>query len=209
MRWRGYYMSTYLREAGTSREPYEIYLDFSLAAGGSEWYFSSINPTKWGKVRAAMRILTGQYDRTIDAKNRIQLPSQLRAAIDSEGERTVLYVTLGEHRNTLSIFTEPAFEEQATRMQTEYMPGPESRRFELQFYALACVVEMDKQGRIVLPDRLRKKARLGEEVFLVGQKNRIDVWNRTDLDRATGIDWEGDDWPDWQGFLRMRPSETE
>lgn len=154
-----------------------------------------------------MPIFTGQYERTIDAKNRIQLPSQLRAAIDPVGERTVLYVTLGEHRNTLSIFTEQAFEQLAARMETEYMPGPESRRFELQFYALSSVVEVDKQGRIVLPDRLRKKARLGEEVFLVGQKHRIDVWNREDLDRATGIDWEGDEWPDWQGFLRMRPAE--
>jgi DNA-binding transcriptional regulator/RsmH inhibitor MraZ len=66
-------------------------------------------------------------------------------------------------------------------------------------------VDIDKQGRFVLPDRLVKKARLGSEVFLVGRKQRIDVWNRTDLDRSMGIDWEGDEWPDWQGFLRMRP----
>jgi MraZ protein len=155
-----------------------------------------------------MPIFTGQYERTIDAKNRIQLPSQLRAAIGSGGEKTVLYVTLGEHRNTLSIFPEPAFEALASRMETEYLPGPESRRFELQFYALSTTVEMDKQGRIVLPERLRKKAGLGEEIFLVGQKSRIDVWNRSDLDRATGIDWDGDDWPDWQGFLRMRPADS-
>jgi MraZ protein len=155
-----------------------------------------------------MRIFTGQYERGIDAKNRIQLPSQLRAVIDPERNGSTLYVTLGEHRGTLSIFTERGFEELAARMETEYMPGPESRRFELQFYALTSSVEMDKQGRLVLPERLRTKARLGDEVFLVGQKNRIDVWNRTDLDRATGIDWEGDDWPDWQGFLRMRPADS-
>ncbi len=156
-----------------------------------------------------MRIFTGQYDRTIDAKNRIQLPSQLRAAIDPERDGEGLYVTLGEHRGTLSIYTERQFEERAARMETEFIPGPESRRFELQYYGLASYVEMDKQGRIVLPDRLRRKARLGEEVFLVGQKYRIDVWNREDLNRSLGIDWEGDDWPDWQGFLRMRPRESE
>jgi MraZ protein len=154
-----------------------------------------------------MRVFAGQYERTVDAKNRIQLPSQLRAAIESDQEKTALYVTLGEHRNTLSIFTEQGFDELAARMETEYMPGPETRRFELQFYSLSSPVEMDKQGRIVLPERLRKKAGLGEEVFLVGQKNRIDVWNRADLDRTLGIDWESDEWPDWQGFLRMRPAE--
>lgn len=154
-----------------------------------------------------MQIFTGQYDRTVDVKNRIQLPSQLRAAIEPERDGSGLYVTLGEHRGTLSIFTERAFEELAARVETEFMPGPESRRFELQFYSLASHVDMDKQGRVVLPERLRKKARLGEEVYLVGQKRRIDIWNRTDLDRSMGIDWEGEDWPDWQSFVRMRPSE--
>ena len=153
-----------------------------------------------------MRVFTGQHERTIDAKNRIQLPSQLRAAIDSERDGDGLYLTLGEHRGTLSIFTERGFEELAARMETEFMTGPESQRFELQFYALASRVDLDKQGRFVLPDRLVQKARLENEVFLVGQKHRIDIWNRKALDRAMGIDWESEDWPDWHRFLRMRPA---
>ena len=154
-----------------------------------------------------MRIFTGQFDRSIDAKNRIQLPSPLRAAIDPEHNGSGLYITLGEHPGTLSIFPQEHFEELAARVETEFMPGPESQRFELQFYALASYVEMDKQGRIVLPERLRKKAGFTEEVFLVGQKYRIDVWSRAELDKSMGIVWEGEGWPDWQGFLRMRPAE--
>ncbi len=154
-----------------------------------------------------MPVFTGQYERTIDAKNRAQLPSQLRAAIDSERDGAGLYITLGEQRGTLSIFTERGFEELASRMETEFMSGPESRRFELQFYALASRVEVDKQGRFVLPDRLVKKAGLRQEVYLVGQKHRIDIWNREELERSMSIDWEGDDWPEWQGFLRARPRE--
>ena len=152
-----------------------------------------------------MSVFTGQYERTIDSKNRVQLPSRLRAGIDPEREGTGLYVTLGEYRGTLSLFSEGGFQELVSRIETEFMPGPESRRFELQFYALASHVEMDKQGRLVLPDRLVKKARLQEEVYLVGQKYRIDLWNRGDLERSMGIDWAGEDWPDWQGFLRARP----
>jgi MraZ protein len=89
-------------------------------------------------------------------------------------------------------------------MGTEQMPGTESRAFELQFYALASFVDLDNQGRFVVPERLRAKARLADEVFLVGQKNRIEVWNREDLNRTMGIDWDGDQWPDWQKFLRMK-----
>jgi len=152
-----------------------------------------------------MRFFTGQHDRAIDDKNRIQLPSQLRGTIDAEQDGSGLYVTLGEHRGTLSIFTERGFESLASRIETEFMPGPDAQRFELQFYALASRVEPDKQGRFVLPERLMKKARIGKDVTLVGQKNRIDLWNRTDFDKSIGIDWDGDDWPDWQGFMRARP----
>jgi len=153
-----------------------------------------------------VRFFTGQHERTIDDKNRIQLPAQLRAGVHPERDGAGLYVTLGEHRGTLSIFTERGFEELASRIETEFMPGPEAQRFELQFYALASRVELDKQGRFVLPDRLVTKARLNRDVVLVGQKNRIDLWNRTEFDRSIGIDWEGDAWPDWKGFLRARPN---
>jgi MraZ protein len=88
------------------------------------------------------------------------------------------------------------------------MPGPDSRRFELQFYGLASFVDIDKQGRFVVPDRLRKKAALGTELFLLGQKDRIEVWNRDALERSLAIDWDGDAWPDWQGFVRMKPQQS-
>ena len=154
-----------------------------------------------------MRIFIGQHDRAIDSKNRLQIPSQFRAAIDPAQGGAGFYVTLGESPRTLSIYPERYFEELAGRVETEYMPGEESRRFELQFYALASHVVMDGQGRIVLPDKLRRKARLEGDVCLVGQKHRIDVWDREALNRSLGVDWEGDDWPDWQRFTRMRPGE--
>ncbi len=153
-----------------------------------------------------MRLFAGQFERTIDAKNRVQLPAQLRSVVDPDQAGAALYVTLGESNGTLAIFTARGFEDLASRMETEYSTGPDARRFELQFYAMASPVDIDKQGRLVLPDRLRRKAGLGEEVFLIGQKNRIEIWNRAALDRAMGIDWEGEDWPQWQSFLRKRPS---
>jgi len=152
-----------------------------------------------------MRYFTGQFERTIDEKKRIQLPAQLRSAIDEERDGCLLYVTLGEHAGTLSIFTEKGFETVAARTETEFQPGPDALRFELQFFGLTSSVEMDKQGRFVLPDHLFKKARLGTDVVLVGQGTRIDVWDPAALERSMGIDWAGDQWPNWQSYLRNRP----
>ncbi len=153
-----------------------------------------------------MRFFTGQYDRSIDGKKRIQLPSQLRQIIDPDRVGASLYITLGEQRRTVSIFTVDGFEALAERTETEFQPGPESRRFELQFFALASPVDMDKQGRLVLPSRLVTKAQFSEDVVLVGQMNRIDIWDPEELERSLGIDWDGDEWPDWQGFTRRRPA---
>lgn len=153
-----------------------------------------------------MRFFTGTYERTIDEKNRIQIPSQLRAPIDPERDGTALYVVLGEEPGTLCVYTERSFEELGTRVATERMPSNEAKRFELQLYSLASRVELDKQGRLVLPERLVRKAGLKDDVLLVGRKWRMEIWGRQRFEASLGIDWEGDAWPDWSGFLRMSSS---
>lgn len=153
-----------------------------------------------------MQVFTGQFDRTVDAKNRIQLPAPLRAAINPKKDGPGLYITLGERRGTLSIYTERAFEALSARLETEFEADENAQRFELQFYGLTNRVDVDAQGRFVVPEKLLRKARLREQVVLVGQKFRIDVWSPAELDRAMGIDWEGEDWPDWPRHLRRRPS---
>jgi len=156
-----------------------------------------------------MQLFAGLHERTIDSKNRIQLPSELRDAMEVPHGVGAVYVTLGEDRGTLAVYTVDGFETLARRMETEYMAEPESRRFELQFYGLAHRVDVDKQGRLVLPERLRRMARLNKEVYLIGIKHRIEVWDRAMLEQAMEIDWTGGRWPEgWPKYTRMRPRET-
>jgi MraZ protein len=155
-----------------------------------------------------MKLFIGEYERNIDKKNRIQIPAQLRSVVAAAPEDVRFYVTLGEFPQTLALYPEQVFEDLANRIETEYIPGERSRKFELQFYSLASHVALDTQGRLVLPERLRRKAKLGDEVLLAGQKHRVDIWNRAAYEATLGIDWDGDDWPDWQPFVRMRPGGT-
>ena len=155
-----------------------------------------------------MRIFTGQHERNIDDKNRVQLPQQFRTAIDPEQDGEGWYVTLGHHPRTLSLYTARTFEDRAAGIKTEDMSDQDALRFEMQYFGLAEHVESDKQGRIILPEKLKKKARLQKDVYLIGQKIRIDIWNREDFDRQLGIDWEGDQWPDqWRTFIRGGPKD--
>lgn len=150
-----------------------------------------------------MRIFTGQHERNIDQKNRVQLPTLFRSAVDPEHDGEGWYVTLGHYRHTLSLYTAKTFEDRAAEMKTEDMSDEEAMRFELQYFGMAEYVESDKQGRIILPERLMEKATLSRDVYLIGQKIRIDIWNREEFDRALGIDWKSDEWPDqWRRFVR-------
>ncbi len=154
-----------------------------------------------------MRVFVGSYPKSLDDKKRLQIPSQFCKVIHDgkEADKTRLYVTLGREEKTLSIFTEERFEAFVRRMETEYIPGPGPRKFELQFYAMTRQVEMDKQGRLTLPDDLAKKASLGSDMMLVGLKDHIVVWNRERFDAALGEDLEGDTWPDWEPYLWSKP----
>ncbi|MCP4247862.1 MAG: hypothetical protein GY778_12510 [bacterium] len=144
---------------------------------------------------------TGHHDRTIDSKNRLQIPSQFRNAIDPERDGAAFYVILGERRRTLSMVTERQFNELAARMQTEFMSGSDSLDFEQRFYSSASKVEADKQGRVVLPDFLTARAGIAGDVVLAGAKYRIDIWLKEEFDAFMGTDWQHD-WPNWQRFLR-------
>ena len=142
----------------------------------------------------------GHYERTLDAKNRLQVPSQFRQAADA-GEKGGWYVTLGERRHTLSLVTVAQFEAMCRLVQTKSIPGQDSLDFEQRFYSTTAYVDMDKQGRVVLPEYLTKMAQIEGEVILAGAKIRVDVWRKQDFEKLLGIDWEHD-WPDWQRFLR-------
>jgi MraZ protein len=152
-----------------------------------------------------MAVFAGTHDRTIDSKGRIQLPAQFRAEIDEKIDGKGIYLQLGEIPQTLSLYTVRELREIAQRARTKFTPGIELRRFEAQFWGSASLVEIDSQGRFVIPEKLRKKARLGEEVYLVGADYRIDIWNRSHFERDAGIDWEGEGWPDWQHILHQPP----
>lgn len=157
-----------------------------------------------------MVLFTDHYERTIDDKNRVQLPAQFRAVLGPDKQTSIVYVVLGERPGTLSIFPENGFLELSARVETEFIPGPDALEVEFDLFAWASRIEVDSQGRFTFPDKSLKRAKLGKEIALVGQKHRIDVWDRALFDRRSEgvpMEWEGH-WPNWRGFLRQRPSGT-
>ena len=114
----------------------------------------------------------GRYNHTIDPKGRLSIPSKYREILGDEfvvskGMDGCLFVYANEDWN--------AFEQKLTSLP---LINKEARQFARFFLAGAAQVELDKQGRILLPANLREFAGLDKDVVLVGVGSRIEIWSK-------------------------------
>ena len=130
-------------------------------------------------------VFTGTHDHTIDKKNRLAIPADVRAKIRREAEKagdadgsTTLYVTLGRNE-ALCLYTEQGYEKRAEELDHSQIDTEELIDYETYFYAMTRPVEIDKQGRVTLPAELLERSGLGNEVVLIGVKDHLEIRDRT------------------------------
>jgi len=127
-------------------------------------------------------VFTGTYEHAIDAKNRLAIPAEIRAQIQrhsgtGEGEPVDLYVTLTEGQ-ALALYPADAFEQRAQELDNSSLDADELLNYERLFFSMARRVEIDKQGRVRLPDSLLRQAGLSGDVVLLGVKDHLEVRDR-------------------------------
>ena len=113
----------------------------------------------------------GEYNHTIDEKGRIIVPSKFREAL---GDNFV--VTQGLD-GCLFVYSYAEWDNFVEGLKQ--LPGTkEARQLQRYFMAGAAACEVDKQGRILLPQVLREYADLKKEVVLVGVLSRVEIWDK-------------------------------
>lgn len=121
-------------------------------------------------------LITGEYEHSIDEKNRLFISSKLRSQIDVEAYGSNFYLTMGPN-GILCLYPEKYFQ-QIALVGAPGMGAPdESVAFERLSFALASKVELDRQGRLLINEKLRRRANLGTNLTLVGVRDHIEVWN--------------------------------
>jgi len=127
-------------------------------------------------------VFTGEYEHSIDAKNRIAIPSEVRSRIQGTagGKKDAglrLYVTLGEGQ-VLCLYTEQGFQEHADTLRQSDGDPDEILAFEALWFSLARLVEVDSAGRVRLPESLLRRAELGPSVVLLGMNDHMEIRDR-------------------------------
>lgn len=112
-----------------------------------------------------------QYRHSIDNKGRLTIPARYRELI-TDGA----YVTQGFDRN-LMVLTEPIFERMSGRIAKMSLTDPDVRQLRRLIYSHADRVEVDKAGRILIPQVLREIAGLDSEAMVVGQFDYFEIWS--------------------------------
>jgi len=116
-------------------------------------------------------MLIGQYDHTIDIKKRLALPAKFRGEL---GEKVI--ITKGIE-SCLVVYTEKEFKIMSDKISNLTISQSEARSFTRTMLAGAMEVTLDKLGRILLPDYLKKYAGLNKNVVICGLSNRLEIWD--------------------------------
>lgn len=119
-----------------------------------------------------MAELLGEHHYQMDPKGRISLPAKFRDAL-ADG----VYLTLGQD-GCLYAFPRPEWEREKARVQERDISQPGNRAYARFFFGSAERVELDAQGRLVVPRKLREVARLAREAVVIGVSDRLEIWAR-------------------------------
>ena len=115
----------------------------------------------------------GQYSHSIDEKGRLIMPSKYREQLGRE-----FIMTRGAD-GCLSVYPNDEWKKIEERVQEiARINSKEGRRFMRMFFSSAATLELDKQGRTVVPASLRDYAGLKKDVELIGSVTHIEIWDK-------------------------------
>jgi MraZ protein len=117
-------------------------------------------------------LLTGTHPRTLDEKKRLALPKRVREQLENP---ETLFITPGPDQ-CLWLFTQAGLERLAEKLDQAPAADAEVRVFRRLYFAQTESVDVDRTGRILLPERLVQFAELTHEVVLIGVRDHLELW---------------------------------
>ena len=117
----------------------------------------------------------GNAPATVDDKGRLKVPNMFRSLLESKYGRELFVTSLsGEY---VSVYPMPVWLEVEQKLAQMPSTHPSKLRYLDRVNYFGQVAELDGQGRVLIPVRLRDSATMTGEVDVLGQVNWLDVWN--------------------------------
>ena len=113
----------------------------------------------------------GKYEHTIDDRGRVSIPARYRNEFVNGA-----IVSMGAD-GCIDVYTEEGFNQVAIHVNVAPPTTPEGRQARREHYSESYDTELDRQGRILIPPRLRQMAAVNGAVIINGRKECLEIWN--------------------------------
>ncbi|ABS40950.1 mraZ protein [Clostridium botulinum F str. 230613] len=128
---------------------------------------SGVKITNWGGD-----MFIGEYNHGLDTKNRIIIPAKFREEL---GKNFVLTKGLD---GCLYVYPKSQWEVLQKKLETLPLTNKNARAFVRFFFSGAHELELDKQGRTLIPQNLLEYGQIQKEIVSIGVSNRIEIWSK-------------------------------
>lgn len=123
-------------------------------------------------------MLIGEYNHVLDAKNRVIVPQKFRDVDGQPGAAWSEFILTRGPENCIFAYTPQSWENLKRAIFSRgALPGANRRKFQRMLYAGGADAKCDRQGRIVVPEKLRGHAGLKREVTWIGAGDRAELWD--------------------------------
>jgi MraZ protein len=114
----------------------------------------------------------GEYEHTVDEKNRLTLPARFRNALAGG-----VVLARGIEAN-IDVYPRESWDANVARIAELDSLTREAREMKRYVFAGAAVAELDRQGRVLVPPHLAEHAGIGKDVLIAGVHDHIEIWDR-------------------------------
>ncbi|HBK87697.1 MAG: division/cell wall cluster transcriptional repressor MraZ [Cyclobacteriaceae bacterium] len=124
-----------------------------------------------------MTFFTSEYESKLDAKGRLVLPSRIKSQLP-EGDSQELVIRRG-FEPCLIVYPMVEFKKVFSKISGLSEFNEEYRKLQRNFLSGVVTVELDANGRFLIPRNMLTYAQLEKEVLLVGTGSKVEIWNRS------------------------------
>lgn len=146
-----------------------------------------------------MRRFTYHHTNKVDRKGRVSVPATFRAALEAQNSGGTVYLTWNPDEGTIEGFGEAFMQDIEDRIDAMPINDPERRKAERRYFSNVHGLQIDSDGRIVLPKDLMQRAGITESATFVGLGRRFHVWETGAFESRQG------DEDDTEGVTLPRP----
>jgi MraZ protein len=133
--------------------------------------------------------LSGTYELSIDAKNRLSIPFAIRRKLSDERDGQSFYVLPGRRKGTLALYAEKYYERLRADLPADDALSDDAYAYRQFESSQSALLDSDSQGRILIPERLLKRAGLDKDVVLIAVRDHLELWSRQDFEAFESGMW--------------------